>query len=185
MPITPRPRFTHFGLFVTDLAVMETFYTGVMGLSVTDRGPYPNPEQYPHLVFLSSDPKEHHQFVLISGRPDSVDFPLNQQMSFLVDNLDEMREIVRRAKAAGVTGIESRTHGNAWSSYFPDPDGNRVEVYTHTPWHVPQPNLREIDFDRPNAEVIRDTEAYCQGQEGFMTAAEREAELAKLMGIGD
>jgi catechol 2,3-dioxygenase-like lactoylglutathione lyase family enzyme len=185
MPITPKPRFTHFALFVTDLPVMEKFYTEVIGLTVTDRGPYPNPEQFPYMVFLSSDPKEHHQFVLLTGRPDSVDFPLNQQMSFLVENLDEMREIARRAKEAGTGEVEGRTHGNAWSSYFPDPEGNRIEIYTHTPWYVPQPNLNVMDFDRPDAEIIKETEALCRETEGFKTAAERQAEMAGMMGIAE
>ena len=181
----PRLRLTHFGLFVGDLEVMERFYTQVMGLTVTDRGPYPNEEQFPYMVFLSSDPKEHHQFVLISGRPDEVDFSLNQQMSFLVDSLDDLRATLDRVQAAGVEAIEGRTHGNAWSIYFPDPEGNRIEVYTHTPWHVPQPHLLEMDFGRPVSQIMAETEAHCRSTEGFMSAEAREREMKELMGIGD
>jgi catechol 2,3-dioxygenase len=37
------------------------------------------------------------------------------------------------------------THGNAWSIYFRDPEGNGVEVFCDTPWHVRQPQARSWD----------------------------------------
>ena len=77
---TPKPRFTHFALFVKDIDRMEKFYTDVVGLTASDRGPHPNAPV--DMVFMSSDPKEHHQFVLVSGRPENIEFHLNQQMSF-------------------------------------------------------------------------------------------------------
>ena len=33
-----KPRFSHLGIFVSDLEAMEAFYTGVLGFLVTDRG---------------------------------------------------------------------------------------------------------------------------------------------------
>ena len=41
-----------------------------MGLEVTDRGTLPFPGE-PKIVFLSSDPEEHHQVILMGGRQDS------------------------------------------------------------------------------------------------------------------
>ncbi len=97
MTTTPKPRLTHFALFSGDLPRMEEFYTRVMGLTVTDRGEATSaPVQ---MVFMSSDPGEHHQFVLISGRPDDVNFQLNQQMSFTVESLDELRTMRDRVLA--------------------------------------------------------------------------------------
>jgi catechol 2,3-dioxygenase len=29
--------------------------------------------------------------------------------------------------------METRNHGNAWSIYYSDPEGNRMEVYSATP----------------------------------------------------
>ena len=53
----------HSGLWVTDLEVMEDFYTRIIGLQVTDR------EDDLGIVFLSSRPDvEHHEFVLQRGR---------------------------------------------------------------------------------------------------------------------
>ena len=53
--------FSHFGIHVTDLPLMEEFYTRVIGLVVTDRGPLRDGST---LAFLSRDPDEHHQMVL-------------------------------------------------------------------------------------------------------------------------
>ena len=57
--------------------------SGFIGLSVTDRGKATSANV--KMVFLSNDPDEHHQFVLVSGRPDNVNFHLNQQFLFLGD----------------------------------------------------------------------------------------------------
>jgi catechol 2,3-dioxygenase-like lactoylglutathione lyase family enzyme len=56
---------SHFGIDVTDVDRMADFYTRVLGLLVSDRGPL---ENGPTLVFLSRNPDEHHQLVLVSGR---------------------------------------------------------------------------------------------------------------------
>ena len=53
-----------------------------------------------------------------------------------------------------VNKLDPRNHGNAWSIYFSDPEGNRVELYCSSPWHVSQPFGEPLDLDRP-AEAIR------------------------------
>ena len=63
---TPIPlAFSHFGIFVVDLQLMKKFYADVLGFYVTDEGQFPNGQS---LVFLSRDPNEHHQIVLVHGR---------------------------------------------------------------------------------------------------------------------
>ena len=37
-------------------------------------------------------------------------------------------------------------HGNAWSLYFRDPEGNRLEVFCDTQWYVEQPCLEDLDL---------------------------------------
>ena len=69
MSTAPAIAFSHIGIYVTDLAPMEAFYTGVFGFTVTDRGHLDTPRGQVALVFLSRDPGEHHQFVLAAGRP--------------------------------------------------------------------------------------------------------------------
>jgi catechol 2,3-dioxygenase len=180
---TPKPRLTHFALFVKDIVEMEKFYTEVVGLTPTDRGPFPNPDVDVEMVFMSSDPKEHHQFVLCTGRPDNIEFHLNQQMSFLVENLAELREVRDRAKAVGVGEIRTRTHGNAWSIYFTDLEGNGIETYLHSPWYIPQPHSFEFDLDQTDDEIMKFTEDHCRADPGFMMASEREAKMAAMMGL--
>jgi catechol 2,3-dioxygenase len=177
----PSPRLTHFALFVEDLARMRDFYTGVMGLTVTDQGSFPDPDVPVDMVFMSNDPAEHHQFVLVTGRPGDVPFALNQQLSFVVSDLDELRAIRDAAAGANAGEIWERSHGNAWSVYFHDPEQNLIEIYVHTPWHVPQPHRTDLDLDQSNDEIYRATEAHCRSNTGFMTAAEREAEMAGMM----
>ena len=176
----PTPRLTHCALFVHDIEEMQGFYTRVMGLTVTDRG---RARTAPiEMVFMSNDPAEHHQFVIVSGRPAKVEFHLNQQMSFYVDSLDELRVIDARVRAEGAADRRAACHGNAWSVYFNDPEGNNIEVYTHSPWYVPQPNWTSLDLSKPNEQIFMETEKYCRSTPGFMTRAERESKLARAMG---
>ncbi len=179
MTATPRPRLTHFALFCGDPPKMEDFYTRVMGLTVTDRGEATSAPV--EMVFLSSAPDEHHQFVLVSGRPGDVDFHLNQQMSFTVGSLDELRAMRDRVLGEEMEIANCVTHGNAWSVYFKDPEDNLVEIYVHTPWYVPQPHSRAFDLSKPNDKILRETEAHCRDTPGFMTKAAREAEMARMM----
>jgi catechol 2,3-dioxygenase-like lactoylglutathione lyase family enzyme len=55
-------RLGHVGLYVTDTARMIDFYTRVLGFVVTDADPKGI------LTFLSRNPEEHHQVVLVAGR---------------------------------------------------------------------------------------------------------------------
>lgn len=175
----PRPQLTHVGVFARDVEKMTAFYTGVFGLTVTDRGDLPGDRK---IVFMSSDPGEHHQFVLVSGRPDDDTMIAAQQLSFLVDTLDDVRTLHDKVKAAGLEITQQTCHGNALSVYFKDPDGNRVEIYTHTPWHIPQPHAVSFDISKPNAEILAWTEAHCREDGGFMTAEERARQMAEMMG---
>ena len=176
---TPNLKLTHVAIFTRDLEKMVDFYTKTLGLTVTDQGDALSaPVQ---MVFMSSDPTEHHQFVLISGRPDDATFNVSQQFSFLVDSLDDLRSTRDRVSAGGVDIARTTTHGNAWSIYFNDPEGNQIEIYTHTPWYVPQPHGHPFDLSLSNDEIMELTEAHCKEDPGFMPAAEREKEMAKAM----
>lgn len=178
MPSAPRLR--HVGVYTTELDAMLAFYTEVMGLTVTDRGEYGDPVQ--RIVFLSSDPTEHHEFVLADPPADAGATAMVQQMSFLIDDLDALRELHGKLVAAGIGIDRMITHGNAWSIYFQDPGGNRVECYVHTPWYVTQPHGHPFDLSQTNEEIMAMTEAHCREDPGFMTAAEWEAKMAVKMG---
>ena len=176
MPSKITPRLTHTGVFVKDVSKMVDFYTKALGLMVADRGKQGGTE----LAFLTSAPDEHHQLVLVSGRaPDGMS-TINQ-LSFLVDGVDEVKTMFERIKKAGVTEYRQTSHGNALSVYFPDPEGNRCEIYTHTPWHIPQPHGVPIDLSKPTDEIMAETEKHCRETPGFMPRDEWEAQQARLL----
>ncbi|MFQ5636195.1 MAG: FkbM family methyltransferase [Gammaproteobacteria bacterium] len=87
--------------------------------------------------------------------------------------------------AEGLEITRVTTHGNAWSVYFNDPEDNRIEIYVHTPWHVPQPHVHPFDISLSNEEIMAQTEAHCRADPGFMPVAEREKEMARMMELTD
>ena len=174
-----RPTLSHMGIFVTDMERMIRFYTEVLGLTLTDRGrgiTFNN-----ELAFMSSDPEKHHQMVLASGRPSDATFSTVMQASFAVGSLDDLRAVKARALAEGATGLRALDHGNAWSIYFKDPEGNTVEVCLDTPFHVPQPHGDPLDLDKRDDEIVRATEAACRNDPGFMPRAEYVRRLSETM----
>jgi catechol-2,3-dioxygenase len=143
---------------------MVAFYASVLGLLVTDAGEHTGRQ----LTFLSRRPDEHHQLVLVSGRNALRGaVRLLSQLSFRVAGLDAVRRIRVEALANGATAMEARNHGNSWSIYFEDPEGNRIEVYAPTPWSVRQPWREPLDLDRSNAEIEALTLASIQRTAGW------------------
>ena len=59
------------GINVTDIDRMTEFYCQVIGFVVSDEGMASFGSR---IVFLIQDPQEHHQLVLINGRPGDVSF---------------------------------------------------------------------------------------------------------------
>jgi catechol 2,3-dioxygenase len=160
-------RFSHVGLFVTDRDVVVAFYRGVLGFIVTDQGRHGEAA----LTLLSRDAREHHQIVLVEGRPAALPDRIVNQLSFRVETLGELLAFWRRIRDAAPRELVPVTHDNAWSIYFRDPEGNRVEIFADTPWHVTQPERETIDLDRTRAEIVAETEAFCRGRPGFRPKA--------------
>jgi catechol 2,3-dioxygenase len=172
-----KPILTHAGIWVRDMEGMEEFYTGVMGFHVSDRGFVPRYNG--HITFMSNDPTIHHQVILAEGRPADVPSTVNQ-LSFLVKSIDELRTMYRRVVARNVENLLPRNHGNAWSVYFDDPEGNNLEVYLDSPFHVPQPFGEYLDFDLSDFEIFKLTENMCRDTEGYLTRAEWTAKMAAI-----
>jgi catechol 2,3-dioxygenase len=169
-------QFSHVGIYVTDLAKMTDFYHRVLGFPITDRGPLHGAE----MVFFSRNPREHHQVVLVAGRPPGLPPKVINQLSFRVAGFGELQRFYRRIRAAAeASDIHPICHGHAWSVYFRDPEGNRIETYTDTPWYVHQPIREVMDFDLPEAEILRQTEALCRSLPGFKSAEEWRRDAAQ------
>lgn len=157
----------HIGLYVKDFDRMLSFYQGVFGFAVTDI----DRNDQRSIVFLTADPTSHHQFVLVTGRPDDEQHLINQ-LSFRLKTLGELRRVYQHLVDNGVGKLEPLTHGIAWSVYFPDPEGNRVEAYVDTPWYITQPHRTPIDLLASEEEIFAQTEALCLGAPGFKPLAE-------------
>ena len=164
-------RLGHVGLYVTDAAKMTDFYTRVLGFVVTDADTKGN------LTFLSCSASDHHQIVLVSGRA-SREGETVQQVSFNLGTLEDVQEIYARIAASEAYDLAPVTHGIAWSIYFRDPEGNRLEMFADTPWYIPQPCRIPIDLTRPADELRRETEEYCRAQPGFRSIGTWRNEFA-------
>jgi catechol-2,3-dioxygenase len=118
-------RLGHVVLKVRDARKSREFYTRTLGLKVAhedlERG----------TVFLSFG-REHHDlalFQLATGEPPDATQPGLHHMAWQLGNFEELQEAYRELKAIGVPIESTIEHNVTRSVYFPDPDGNRVELY--------------------------------------------------------
>lgn len=171
----PHLRFSHLGLCVSDLPTMEEFYTRVLGFVVTDRGFALGTD----LVFLSRDPRDHHQIVLGTGRPTNLPSntvnpmfgPCINQVSFALNSLAQLRAMDAHLKAT-YTSYEPiyANHGTAWSIYIHDPERNFLEVFVDTEWYCNQPVFEPLDLSLSDAEILKQTEALARSGGNFQSA---------------
>lgn len=180
MATLPQVRLTHMGLWVHDLDAMVDFYTRLYGFLVSDRGE----ARGSRIAFLTLDAGSHHQLVMQEGRPKEIAFNNLQQISFKCDSLAAVRAYHAALQSEPVTDVRGITHGNAWSVYFHDPEGNRSEVYCDTPWHIAQPFGVPIDLSLPEAEIVRLTEEIVHGKDTFLPMDEYKARTAAKLARG-
>jgi len=180
MTDTLRPELTHVGIYVINLARMTRFYTEIMKLHISDRG---HGFSMPiNIVFLTADPTKHHQFVLAEGRPADAPSSINQA-SFKVGSLDELRTMYQRVQAEGVDRLRAINHGNAWSVYFEDPEGNTIEIYLDTPWYVSQPHGDVLDLSLSDESIFKLTEEMCRKDAHFMPVGEWQNKMRSELGL--
>ena len=173
-----RPTPAHFGIYVYDLDRMVDFYTRVFRLTVTDEGIGKNFGN--RLVFLSASEDQHHQLVLSAGRSPESRVSTIMQASFIVPDLEELRWNRTQAESLGATHVQPMNHGNAWSVYYFDPEGNRVEVYMDTPYYVNQPYGTPLALEKSEDELLRDTLAMVRDDPSFMPLAQWQARFRGL-----
>ncbi|MHB9881330.1 VOC family protein [Pacificimonas sp. ICDLI1SI03] len=154
---------SHFGIFVRDIDAMERFYADTFDMVVTDRGMGKTFKN--SLVFMTGDPEQHHQLVLSSGRaPDGPSTIM--QISFKVHSLADLRLHRDRALANGAQNMVGLNHGNAWSIYLDDIEGNKIEIYLDTPYHVPQPCGVPLDIDQSEETLMTETKILIESLPG-------------------
>ncbi len=122
----------HVVLNVTDLERAVAFYTGMLGLEVSDR--YPDSMVPGGMIFLRLNP-DHHGIALVGGATKSERSSLNH-FAFEVASLDE----VFRARAwlrehnVSIHFEGRRRAGCQIAIEFQDPEGNNLEIY----WNIDQ-----------------------------------------------
>ena len=175
----PNIRLSHFELYVGDVAGMEDFYTRHLGFVVTDSG---QGEQA--VVFLSRHPEEHHQLVLNPRQShQTLESPVDH-ISFRVDTLASLRLFYNSLLSAPAS-LQSVSHGTTWSIYFRDPEENRLELFTDTPWHVNQPCRFEIDLALSDEELLEFTGQKIKNLPGYSKVEDWRLSHAAAVVSGD
>lgn len=150
----PKVSISHAGFLVYDMDKMVDFYTDLFGFEVTDR------DDEKGFCFLSGDPEDHHQLFFVKGREKELGQGPLFHVAFRVDGLDRVREIHDKLQAnPEIDSIEPMTHGNTWSVYFTDPEGNKAEAFVDAPYYRSQPFIAPFDISKSDDEIAEYTEA--------------------------
>ena len=177
---TPRLTLGHTTLAASDLDFLSAFYCDVLGFHVTNRGPVPGGSE---IAFLSQDPSAHHQIAMVGGlEPPDAAFVLVDHLAFRTGTLEDLRVLRAKLAAAGVEGILPICHGNAWSLYFNDREGNGVECFVDTPFHVAQPFAQGFDLDQSDEDIVAATRKLVESEPEFRPIAEWREQFAKRIG---
>jgi catechol 2,3-dioxygenase len=172
--------WSHCVLKVRDIDAMVSFYGDVLGFRVADKGPL-GPGG-PSIVFMSGSSSDHHQ-IAFSATRGPEDVTSLDHNAFRVESIADVQEMIARVSAdERVTNHAPLTHGNAVSVYFADPEGNGIEIFCDTPWHVAQPQVRGWDPKGSLEEVLAQVKASFQDEAEFQPMDAYRATKAEEFG---
>ena len=170
-------RWSHAVIYVRDIGKMIAFYRDVLGFQVSDRGPLdPSQPEGLELAFLSQVGSDHHQLAFIPVRGEGPSTTLDH-MAFKVDSLADVKAMAETLQSdERATDLAPLTHGNAWSIYFKDPEGNGLEVFCDSPFHVAQPQAKPWDLAMSETDLRAYTEKEFGSESEFKPIEEFYAE---------
>jgi catechol 2,3-dioxygenase len=119
------PHLGHVHLKVTDIDRAVDFYTGLLGLDIT--------EQHANYAFLSFG-DHHHDLALQAHKGASSPPPQSTglyHVAFEVDSPEALAEHYEWLHARDIA-VSPVDHGISKALYFDDPDGNGIELYVDT-----------------------------------------------------
>ena len=165
------------GMLAIDLDALASFYETELGYLVTGRGRRPGVGEVPaaDVVYLTRDPDQIAQLVLVAGRPAEVPSSINQ-VTFRVPSLPALREVSERMYAhPEVDDYRPVDHGNSFSLYCHDPEGNTIELSRESAWYTPAPSAWPLDLSLSDEDMLRVSEGRCHSVPGFMMRADWKA----------
>lgn len=174
------PQLSHMGIYTDMQDEMQAFYERVIGLVVSDQGVAQ--KFHRRIVFMTANPSQHHQFVLVRRQQNDPPRGPLFQVSFKVQSLAALREVHARAVKHGARNFRPLNHGNSWSLYFNDPEDNVVEVYMETTWYLPQPFADDLDLTLSDDEIERLTEERVMACPGACTAQVWSTRMEQQLG---
>ena len=107
---------------------------------------------------------------------------LADHLAFRTGTLDDLRAIGLRLAEAGIDSVIPISHGNAWSLYFTDPEGNGVECFVDSPFHVAQPYGDGLDLSTSDDEIEATTRGKVESLPGTQAFAAWRADMTQRLG---
>jgi catechol 2,3-dioxygenase len=149
-------KLSHAFINVADVDKVLPFYTDILGFEITDRGELNGGIP---AVFMSQDPENHHQIALAQTMTEGAGLRNLGHVAFRMESIDDLRDLKRRLAEQSIEVRREISHGNAWSLYFADPEGNGIECFVDTPFHVSQPQGKPTDIDLDDDALLNKTAA--------------------------
>ncbi len=170
--------WSHAVIRVRDIDAVVKFYCDVLEFEIADRGYLGPGDTGPEIAFLSGSSSDHHQIAFASIRGPEEATSL-EHLAFRVGSIAEVKAMIERVSADERVGDGlPLTHGNALSVYFKDPEGNGIEIFCDTPWHVKQPQAQGWDPSMSDDEVLTDLESRFRDAPEFSPMADYRAKRA-------
>jgi len=141
----------HVGMYARNPASLAEFYHDVMGMQIVGGSDGSHP--IGATAFLSSRPGEEHHEIAIFSNPDLA------HGAFKVDSLAALKRFFQKIVGRGIPIRFQFHHGISIAFYFPDPEGNLIEVYWRTGLEHPQPCAQECDLTKSEGELMDELKA--------------------------
>lgn len=173
--------WSHCVLKVRDMDTMVSFYEDTLGFVVADRGAIMGGDS-PEIVFMSGSSSDHHQIAFVQTRPEEEATSLDHN-AFRVESIADVKAMIEKvAQDDRVKAHAPLTHGNAVSVYFADPEGNGIEIFCDSPWHVRQPAAQGWDPTMSDEDVLADVKGKFENDPEFRPIEDYQAMKAKEFG---
>jgi catechol 2,3-dioxygenase-like lactoylglutathione lyase family enzyme len=188
-PADPFPRIAmhQVGIYVADMDKLQAFYEKTLGYLVTGKGRMPAIGSQPaaDVVYLTRDPNQVAQLILVSGRDAKVKSSVNQ-ITFRVPDIATLRGINESLRVnTGCANFRPINHGNSYSLYCDDPEGNALEISFESDYYIPAPIAWPLDFGMDDATLLKHVSDRVHATPGFMPRAEWKARSrAELVASG-